>query len=208
MSLLTFTLLSDGSSDRALLPILEWVLRQASTRSLQSQWADLRQLRRPPRTLEDRIRTALDLYPCDLLFVHRDAEGVPRKARVEEIRRYLPEGHEPPGVCVVPVRMQEAWLLFDENALRQAADNPRGRIPVQLPSLSDLETIPDPKARLFELLGTASGLAGRHLRRLNIPTRAHRLAELIQDFSPLRRIPAFQALEEDVRGVLAQRSWT
>ena len=207
MSLLTFTLLSDGPSDRALLPILEWVLRERSTWSLQSQWADLRQLRRPPRGLGDRIRTALELYPCDLLFVHRDAEAEPREARVEEIRRHLPEENAPPGVCVVPVRMQEAWLLFDESALRRAADNPRGRAPLPMPSLGDLETVPDPKALLFELLEAASGLSGRHLRRLNIPARVYRLAELIQDFSPLRRLPAFEALEEEVRQVLTERSW-
>jgi hypothetical protein len=207
LSLLTYTFLSDGSSDRALLPILEWILRERSTWSLQGQWADLRQLRRPPRTLGDRIRTALELYPCDLFFVHRDAEGEPREARIEEIRRHFPEGHEPPGICVIPVRMQEAWLLFEESALRQAADNPRGRIPLQMPSLGDLETVPDPKALLFELLESASELRGRRLRRLNTPARVHRLADLIQDFSPLRRLPAFEALEEDVHRVLIERSW-
>lgn len=204
---LTFTLLSDGSSDRALLPILQWLLRQSSTRPLQSQWADLRHSRRPPKLLGERIQAALDLYPCDLLFIHRDAEGETRQVRVEEIRRHLPEPHDPPSVCVVPVRMQEAWLLFDENALRTAADNPRGRAPLAMPVPGDLEAIPDPKNLLFELLETASELRGRRLRRLNAPARVHRLAELIEDFSPLRRLSAFQALEEDVRRVLTEHSW-
>jgi hypothetical protein len=56
-------------------------------------------------------------------------------------------------------------------------------------------------------LESASGLRGRHLRRLNLPSRTHRLAELIRDFSPLRRLPAFEALEEDVHRVLIERSW-
>jgi hypothetical protein len=45
------------------------------------------------------------------------------------------------------------------------------------------------------------------LRRLNILARAHRLAELIRDFSSLRRLPAFDALEEEIRRGLAERSW-
>lgn len=207
MSPITFTLVSDGSSDRALLPVLEWLLRQNSTRDLQSQWADLRQIRHPPRSLGDRIRVALELFPCDLLLVHRDAEGTPRENRVEEIRRHLTEPQDPPAVCVVPVRMQEAWLLFDESALRMAADNPRGRVPLSMPDPGDLEAIPDPKDLLFTLLEAASELRGRRLRRLNVPARVHRLADLIEDFSPLRRLSAFQALEEDVRRILAERSW-
>lgn len=203
---LTFTLLSDGSSDRALLPVLRWVLRQSSTLPLQSQWADLRHSRRPPRTLAERIRAALELFPCDLLFIHRDAEGEPWQTRIEEIQRHLPEPHDPPAVCVVPVRMQEAWLLFDENALRLAADNPRGRVPLSMPDPGDLEAIPDPKDLLFTLLRTASDLKGRRLHRLNVPERVHRLADLIEDFSPLRRLSAFQALEEDVRRILTERS--
>jgi hypothetical protein len=203
---LTFTLLSDGSSDRALLPVLRWLLRQSTTRNLQSQWADLRHLRNPPKKLGERIQAALDLYPCDLLFVHRDAEGEPRQIRVEEIRRHLPDPH-PPAICVVPVRMQETWLLFDEYALRVAADNPRGRVPLAVPVVGDLEAIPNAKDLLFKLLEIASELKGRRLRRLNVPERVHRLADLIQDFSPLRRLSAFEALEEDVRRILTERSW-
>ena len=30
-----------------------------------------------PRGLSERIRAAVELYPCDLLFIHRDAEGEP-----------------------------------------------------------------------------------------------------------------------------------
>src|SRR6266545_2388637 len=78
---LRFTFVTDGASDRALLPVLTWLLRQHSQRPFQPQWADLLYLRQPPRTLEDKIITALELYPCDLLFVHRDAEPSPRRGQ-------------------------------------------------------------------------------------------------------------------------------
>ena len=119
MKELTYTLLADGSSDQALMPILTWLLRaQGLKRAIQPEWADLRYLPRPPRRLPARIDRALELYPCDLLFVHRDAEATSPAVRSVEILSAIEtiiqqQVSVPPYVCVVPVRMQEAWLLFD-----------------------------------------------------------------------------------------------
>jgi hypothetical protein len=205
---LTFTLVSDGSSDRALIPVLSWLLRQHSTRDFVRQWADLRQLRQPARSLSEKIERALILYPCDLLFIHRDAEGESRDVRVAEIQGHLVQsapGH--PAVCVVPVRMQEAWLLFNEAVIRLAADNPRGRMLLELPSLERLEDVADPKDLLWKSLVTASGLRPGRRHRFLPAARTHRVAELIEDFSPLRKLSAFQALEEDVKTTIAERHW-
>jgi hypothetical protein len=109
------------------------------------------------------------------------------------------------AVCVVPVRAMEAWLLIDEDALRSAAGNPKGRHPLDMPPLGTLESLPQPKARLNGLLRAASGLPPR--RRFHPPPRIHRLADLIKDFSPLRHLPAFRELEADVLGILAERAW-
>lgn len=58
------------------MPIINWLLYQhCSEIAVESSWADLSRLREPTRTLGNRILVALDLYPCDLLFVHRDAEN-------------------------------------------------------------------------------------------------------------------------------------
>jgi hypothetical protein len=97
--------------------------------------------------------------------------------------------------------------LFDEVAIRSAADNPRGRIPLTIPPLKKLEEIHDPKALLWDSLSQASGLRPGRLRRFDPAPRIHRLADLIEDFSPLRRLPAFQALEKDLVQLLAERSW-
>jgi hypothetical protein len=205
---LIFTLLSDGSSDRALMPVLRWLLREHSQKDFQSQWADLRGQRQPPKSLSERIQAALTLYPCDLLFVHRDAEKVDRETRVAEIRKHLLGVPGQTAICVVPVRMQEAWFLFDEAALRLAADNPRGRMPLSLPPFDHLEALANPKGILCDLLITASGLRAGRLHRFLPGARIHRLSELIEDFSPLRQLAAFRALEEDVKDILAQRSWS
>jgi hypothetical protein len=205
---LVFTLLSDGSSDRALIPVLRWLLLQSTAREFSIQWADLRSLRPAAKLLSARIRQAVALYPCDLLFIHRDAEGEGREVRVAEIRDHLAvAGRHQTAICVVPVRMQEAWLLIDEEALRSAADNPRGRMPLAMPPLKKLEDVPDPKQLLWNLLSTASGLRSGRLRRFGPAPRTHRLADLIEDFSPLRQLVAFQALEDDLRRLLAERSW-
>jgi hypothetical protein len=213
MNELTFTVVTDGSSDVVLLPILTWLLRtNGIAMALQAIWADTRLANLPRRaTLADRLRVALDLYPCDLLFVHRDAELEPRARRVAEIQRALarlPSGSPlPKAVCVVPVRMQEAWLLFDETAIKHAAGNGASRERLDLPLLGELESLPDPKAVLHDCLRRASGLRGRRLRTFPVGKRARRVAELIDDFSSLRALPAFSALEDDVKEVIMSAGW-
>jgi Domain of unknown function (DUF4276) len=206
---LVYTLVTDGSSDRALLHILDWLLEQSTSRTVQGSWADLQPLRQPPRSLAERIDRALELYACDLLFVHRDAERESRDVRVEEIVGCL-QGLErtPPAVCVVPVRMQEAWYLFDEAALRRAAGNPCGIERLALPELQKLEQIADPKRDLHELLRQASGLRPGRRQRFDPASAVHRLAELIEDYSPLRTLPAFKAMEAELQSLLAERNWT
>lgn len=210
MSELRYTLVTDGSSDRCLLPILKWVLEQhLPNRAVQGTWADLRRLASPPTDLALRISAAVDLYPCELLFVHRDAETEPGDARAAEIRAALGDsaGSACPAVCVVPVRMTEAWLLIDSQAIRRACGNPDGRAVLDLPRLSDVEEIPDPKAVLHELIRTASELTGRRLRGLRVSRCAARVSEFVNDFSPLRSLTAFAALEKDLRGLIRQERW-
>lgn len=81
---MTHTLVADGVSDVVLLPVLTWSLERQGVQSIVEQWADCRRVLRP-KTLEARLRTALDLYPCDLLFVHRDAEAQDPDLRRQEI---------------------------------------------------------------------------------------------------------------------------
>lgn len=209
MSQLRYTLHSDGSSDRRLLPILTWLLRQyLPDYAIQATWADLRRLRHRPQGLDQKIERCLDLYPCDFLFVHRDAENEPPDVRREEIAQALQLLSErPSAVCVVPVRMQEAWLLFDEKAIRKAAGNPNGKIALDLPAFAHIETIPDPKQKLYQALRAASGLQGRRLKSFRAAEHAYRVVELIDDFSPLRMLSAFVALEEETHSVLVSAGW-
>lgn len=211
MNELRYTFLTDGVSDQALIPILTWTLRQQGVRiAIQPEWADLRRLPPARRTLADKIALSIDYYPCDLLFVHRDAEREPRQVRVTEIHKAITHLVEPvsaPIVCVVPVRMQEAWLLFDEMAIRFAAGNPNGKEPIVLPPMATLENLADPKDVLYDLLRKASGLSGRRLKKFSASKEARRVAEFIDDFTPLRRLPAFNAFEAEIKGVIDAQEW-
>ena len=211
MAELKFTLLTDGSSDRVLLPILEWLLIQNGVSiPLQPFWADLRNLRKNVNSLSDRIKVAIDLYPCDLLFIHRDAERERLDVRKKEIKTAFQSNGmhvDRPYVCVIPVRMTEAWLLFDMDAIRRASGNSASRIPLDLPLARQIEALPNPKEILYEKLKMASELRGRRLNQFPIDQRALRITQLINDFSPLRQLPAFSALERDVKEVITQRKW-
>ena len=102
-------------------------------------------------------------------------------------------------ISIVPVRMTEAWLLFDEQAIRKAASNPSGRDPLKLPSLLAVDSIPDPKQQLKELLRQASGLSGRRLQKFNESKAIQLIADCIPDFSPLRKLAAFVNFEKSVQ---------
>ena len=210
MSDLRFTLLSDGSSDQVLMPVLLWLLRRHGvSRPIQPLWADLRRHPHPPLELSDRIVAALDLYPCELLFVHRDAENLSYQHRRTEIVTALADHVDPPAtaICVIPVRMQEAWLLFNEPALRRAAGNPNGQQPLAMPRIQELELLANPKAILHELLRDASGLHGRRRKKFSVQTGARRVVEFIEDFSPLFTLGAFAALDRELRETVAQLGW-
>lgn len=209
MSTIRYTLLCDGSSDRMLLPILDWLLYQHSPEhAVESAWADLGRLPRPPKSLPDKVKTALDIYsPCDILFIHRDAEKETYATRLHEIITAIEELETPPVICVIPVRMQEAWLLFDEAAIRRAAGNPNGRNSLHLPNMSSIETLPDPKELLFALIRESSCLKGARLKKLNLHKRAFLVSQAIADFSPLRALNTFCALEEQVKRTLTNNGY-
>ncbi len=157
------TLVTDGASDVVLVPILRWLMRQLTAEPVEIRWADLRGFRVKPRSLAQKLAVAVREYPCQLLFVHRDAEGQDPQRRYEEIRGAV-TGTACRHVCVVPVRMQEAWLLHDETALREAADRPSGTHDLGLPPPHRWEHLPDPKRVLHDALRAANGATGRRAK--------------------------------------------
>ena len=194
------TLLADGSSDRLLLPILQWLMEQHCPAATELNFAE--HLPSEPIGLKERISAALDYYPCHLLFVHRDAESDDPALRQVQIDAAW-TGRDPAIelVSVIPVRMSEAWLLLDEAAIRGAAGNPSGTATLDLPKPGRLEQYRDPKAALFEALRAASGRSPSRLKDFHPEARRHRVSELMSTCAPLRALPSFVRLETQLQKV-------
>jgi len=205
MKELVYTLLGDGPSDRRLIYPTNWLLSSEYGGAFRAQWADTRGFVRLREGLAARVEKALELFPCDLLIVHRDAETQEYEQRFSEIDSAIREtGYMlDRTVRIVPVRMQEAWFLPFESAIRRAAGRPTGRARLNIPKLADIESVPDPKALLHQLLRTAAEVSGRRLQRFDINAAASRVAELVEDFSPLCALPAFARFESELKTALA-----
>jgi len=126
-----YLLICDGTSDRALLPIINHVLKKYFPDSyISANWADFRYLLRKPKGLAEKIKTAFDLYEINWIFIHRDAENEnisKREAEIKEALENLPLALQSKVfVTLIPIKMMEAWLLIDEKAIRKAAGNPKG----------------------------------------------------------------------------------
>jgi hypothetical protein len=167
-------------------------------------FADLRDMKNHPSVgnVVKRINEAGKLYPFDILFYHRDAEKNDRdiiKKRKDEILGKIDQQLASKLVCVVPITMMETWLLIDRDAIKKAAGNRNYAGTVDLPALSKLESIKDPKTKLHQTLSMTSGAKGRRLKTLNIHHAVHLVAENIKDYSPLRELSAFREFEKDLK---------
>ena len=204
MKPLRFTLVGDGSSDQALVPVINWSIERvagSSNRRFDVEFAgDFYGFK--PKSLKDKVAASMAQFPCDLLFVHRDAEREDRTRRVDEIEEACRSISLRDFIPVVPVRMTEAWLLIDESAIRMAADNPNGSAPIQLPPVKKLEGIPDPKELSNNLLIEAPEKQGRRLAKFRTPSelswRRYRVAQQIGHFESLLDVPAFSEFHKVV----------
>ena len=199
--------LADGSSDE---PLGEHLEVMCARRGLEVRITtpDLRLLPDPPgRRMVDRLQAAFRLSGTpDIIFVHRDAENQdPRERHAEVLDAVALASQDLPVVAVVPVRMTEAWLLLDEHNVREVAGRPLSTIDLGLPPVPKIEAHPDPKSLLREALDTASGLKGRRLRRFQERFGQHRrtLLQRLDIDGPVRRLPAWQALESSLDGAAA-----
>lgn len=211
MKVVRHTLVSEGTTDGNLIPIIDWTLREAAQVELaRGVRAEFWRLPSPPESLADKLVKATELFPCEILFIHRDADREPPVHRYQEIQAAVEAATKTgcvlPAVAVVPVRMLEAWLMFDERAIRCAAGNPNGTAPIDLPPLKSVEERPDPKSDLRKALRTASELKGRRLKKFNSAQAFWRVLDFVEDFSPLRQIPAYCGFEASVRE-MSSKDW-
>lgn len=202
MTSIDCTLLGDGSSDSMLKYPIEWLMREVfPAMAVNVTFADLRNLSVEEGSLNQRIISAIEYYPCDILFIHRDAEGEPFTVREKEIHKAIESLIERAEIMVpvIPVRMTEAWFLHDAEAIKTAAGNPHSKVDLQLPAIGKVHELIDPKKKLEQALSNSASLSKRRMKNFRPRKRMHRLSELIEDFSPLREQDSFLALEQLLR---------
>lgn len=188
-----FLLISDGSSDAALIPIIKSALKEKFPNiDFKGERAEFYRVPNPPKTLREKIVLGIDLYQPDMIFIHRDCEKFGLQTRHEEVDTVIKELDLNKLLKVIPLRMTEAWLLINEAAIRQAANNPHGRVRLNIPRLNRLESLPNPKDVLESLLKTASELKGRRLDNLNTRQAILRVADHITNWSSLNSLEAYQ----------------
>ena len=184
---LSFEIVADGETDRILIPIIQWSIHQLDP--------DVEILEPEFRRRSETVADFLSVYDSEamLTFVHRDAE----KASLEERLKEFEPLDRRDVVPVVPIRMSEAWILFDGSAIAKAAGSPSSSVSV--PKMSGIENIADPKGLLnrllFEAAGSPTGRRGKIFKD-SISQRRVSVAGYIADYSPLERLSAFKRFQD------------
>ena len=205
MDRLTYTLISDGSSDTTLMHIINWSLRDLYPNlPIDPHYADFNPLPQKPSQgdVQKRIEIASKYYPFDLCIYHRDAEKNERDIldmRTTEVLNKLNDETRKKVVCIIPIKMMESWLLTDEKAIKFAANNPNGHVQLNLPSIRRIEALPSAKDMLHSLLTTATENNKRRLKSFNVDRAVHLVAEHTDSFEKLRQLSAFNKFEQELK---------
>ncbi|MFE5913577.1 hypothetical protein ACFQ6B_31445 [Streptomyces wedmorensis] len=202
--------LCEGSSDEGIAFHIEQIAAECNVDIVLSI-PDFRLLPgRVDRTVAGKLRAVQQLGGnYDLAIIHRDADRDGPDARRSEIADAVGEVCPEMGfVSLIPVTMTEAWLLLDENAIRQVAENPKGKMSLSLPKAAQVENIADPKERLKAVLALASDLSGRRLRdfQKRFSQNRRRLLEQLDCNGSITGVPSWRAFREELEEALMRFS--
>jgi hypothetical protein len=197
MKVWTSALLADGTSDRALIPLISRSLQDLAPNLF---FADIAVADGGNGSLRDRVIKCLDDYPCDLLFVHRDSESQNPELRLSEIETAT-ENLAVKPVAVIPVKMTESWLIVDSAAIRRAVGNPIGIESLELPSLNRVERV-DAKKILDGALSVAAHKSARRRHKFRPESYRFRVAEELPDIKLIRQLASYSAFETRLSAVL------
>ena len=162
------------------------------------------------RTVIEKLRFALEYEPnVNLVFVHRDADSIDPGPRYEEIQEAVRTVMDAPlHVAVVPVQETEAWLLLDEVEIRRVAENPKGTVPLDIPSAKRVERISNPKEHLITVILNASEQTGRQYRKIRrkIPQKCRLILDGLDPEGPVKAVPSWKLMFSDLRSAIEKLS--
>lgn len=197
MTIIRLGLITDGSSDRALIPIITLLLKKY----LQLPYEPIEYITCDTNDLPTKVLDVANKYSLDILFIHRDSENESWEKRNLEIQDATPHSFVGRVIPVIPIKMTETWLLTDAKAICNAVGNPNSVINLALPTSKQLEKCAA-KTVLLAALTSASELGTKRRRKFRPEQFRHIVAELTVDLTLLRRIPSFQRLEDALRPLL------
>ena len=143
-----------------------------------------------------------------ILFIHADADADAKAARQQRVQPAMDKlmatgefsAHD--IVAVIPVRMTDAWMLADPDALRKALHLVEN-LDLELPTRTrELERLTEPKAQLQQITRRSSTRKRQRRRRDPLDSLPRQLGNSIS-LDCLRRLPAFQIMERELRQSLA-----
>ena len=207
-----FLFFGEGSSDTALVPILEELCLAMGAEEALGIAPNLKSLgiNENGKSLTDRLNAVLKIdHQADFVFYHWDADNRDAAPRYLKLSKDLTAWHGPDVrlVPVIPIQETEAWALLDEAAIRRVAENPKGRMALKLPPPKRIEQIADPKTLLKDILTSASGIkGGRRLAKFKdrFPRHRRQLLEGIDINGPITQLSAWQRLSADLKQMLAE----
>lgn len=202
-----FVFIGEGPSDEGLVSHLEMLCIEAGAVEVTGIAPDFARI--PGlvgRSVTEKIRATMQLEPnANLYFVHRDSDSPDATPRYREIDEAVINcGLTKEHVAVIPVQETEAWLLLDEAAIRVVAGKPSGRTKLNLPMLSSVENLANPKERLQDALIRASGTSGRRLDkfRAQFPTHRRLLLQRLSPNGPVTELSAWRRMRADIDNAL------
>lgn len=207
-----FALIAEGGTEAALVRILENLCRRAGATDVVGLYAnELLALHSTGKDLTVQIRTLIECQTeVNLLFVHRDADGVDDTQARQFIKTTLAGLTAPRTVALVPVQETEAWLLTDADAIRRVAGNPNGRASLDLPKIKHIEGRSSPKELLRQVLVKAAK-PGREQQSIRSNDKAfgrrrRLLLEQLDVEGPINELSAWTKLVRDIHEAVSALS--
>lgn len=201
----TFILTGEGSSDLRLVEHIENILIEGGFAEASGEAPDLCMFKQPVgRTIREKLIVLLKHYPnVDVIFIHRDADNAGIPAREQEISAAIQGVIETDRIIpVIPVTMLETWLLADSAAIKRVAGNSgyRGNLEC-IPTIRQMENIPDAKQLLLDALCEASQTQGARLRKFKkrFPEMRARLTFDLDPNGPVKQLNSYQHFRKQIR---------
>ncbi len=198
-----YILWSEGTGDRGLCRVLNWLLVQNDVYEPEF----ISENHRNYAKLSDLMRVEYG----HLLVIHKDADskeeidGKGPKTRRDLVEKWISETEVvlPPVVIVIPVQMTESWLLICERTLREWGRLRKGKACPILPA--DVESQGKTKEKLKRIMEEIQGDSMTWEDFSMSKDDLWRTMERVhQGFSVLDSIPSYRRLRDDVAQVVKQ----